>query len=108
MINLWWTLAGLAFMVISLPLIYKRVPPNRWYGFRVRKTLSDPHIWYAANQVAGIDLFLAGIATTLTALLTTLLSLFLPDALMYTVNLAVFMGSLALAVLHSFWALSKL
>lgn len=106
--NLWWTLAGLIFIAISLPLIYQKVPPNRWYGFRVRKTLSNPNIWYAANRVTGIDLFLAGIVIVLSSLLTALWSLFLPAALLYSINFAVFTLSLAMAVIHSFWVLSKL
>jgi hypothetical protein len=40
---------GLLLAGISLPLIQKRIPPNPWYGFRVRKTLSSPEIWYPAN-----------------------------------------------------------
>ncbi len=36
-------------ILISLPLILKLVPPNRWYGFRTRKMLSNAEIWYEAN-----------------------------------------------------------
>ena len=37
----------------SLPMILGKVGPNRIYGFRTRKTLSDPSIWYPANRAAG-------------------------------------------------------
>lgn len=108
MINLWWMLTGFVFIVISLPLIYQKVPPNHLYGFRVRKTLSNPRVWYAANRVAGIDLFLAGILIVLTAVLTTMLALFLPQAWLTALNFAVLMLALAATVIHSFWMLSKL
>jgi len=108
MINLWWMLTGFVFIVLSLPLIYQKVPPNHLYGFRVRKTLSNPHIWYAANRVAGIDLFMAGMLILLTAVLTTVLALFLPQAWLMALNLAVLMLGLAATVIHSFWMLSKL
>ena len=108
MINLWWMLAGFLFIAISLPLIYQKVPPNRLYGFRVRKTLANPRIWYAANRIAGIDLLLTGIVIVLTAALTTLLALFLPQAWLTTLNYTVFMLALAATVIHSFWVLNKL
>jgi len=55
-----FALTGLLFVGLSVPLIQKRVPPNRFYGFRTPKTLSDPKIWYEVNHISGIDLFLAG------------------------------------------------
>lgn len=43
--------AGAALVVLSLsiPLLLRSVPPNRWYGFRVRRTLADTDTWYAVN-----------------------------------------------------------
>lgn len=38
----------------SLPLIFALIPPNRIYGVRTRKTLSDDRVWYAANRLAGV------------------------------------------------------
>jgi hypothetical protein len=40
-------------IALSIPLILGRVPPNRWYGFRVRRTLERPEIWYPANRYSG-------------------------------------------------------
>jgi len=53
--------------VCSIPLILKPVPPNRLYGFRTRKTLSDPQIWFSANRFAGVALLLASGASALLA-----------------------------------------
>ena len=36
-------LGGL-FICMSVPLIQRKVAPNGWYGFRVRRTLEDPDI----------------------------------------------------------------
>ena len=41
-----FALVGLMFVGLSIPLIQKRIPPNRFYGFRTAKSLSDPKIWY--------------------------------------------------------------
>ncbi|MGL5833213.1 MAG: SdpI family protein [Waterburya sp.] len=51
-----WLFVGFLFIGISIPLILEKVTPNRWYGFRVAKTLASESIWDAANRVAGFDL----------------------------------------------------
>jgi uncharacterized membrane protein len=48
---------------VSIPLILKAVPPNRWYGFRTTRTLSDRDLWFRANHFAGWA-FLAAAGTT--------------------------------------------
>lgn len=65
-----WGFIGLLFIGISLPLIFEKVPPNRWYGFRVRKTFASDRIWYQANRISGYDLLGAGIIVVLTATAT--------------------------------------
>ena len=47
-------------LVLSVPLILGKVPPNNTYGFKTSKTLSSPEVWYPANQAAGW--FMAGAA----------------------------------------------
>ena len=48
-------------VLISLPLMLKLVPPNRWYGFRTRKTLSNAEVWYEANYKGGVGLIVASV-----------------------------------------------
>lgn len=50
-------------IVVELPLAMNRVKPNRLYGFRVHKTLSDERIWYLVNSYAGKRSVLTGIIT---------------------------------------------
>jgi uncharacterized membrane protein len=64
---------GILLALVSLPMIDNKVKPNRIYGFRTRRTLSSPEIWYAANHYAGIQLFIAGICTALLAVLLALI-----------------------------------
>jgi len=59
---------GILFVCLSVPLIRNRIPPNRYYGFRTPKTLSDTKIWYEVNHVSGKDLFLAGAVITISSL----------------------------------------
>jgi hypothetical protein len=60
---------GLLLALVSLPLINNKVKPNYFYGYRNRRTLSNPEIWYAANHYAGTQLFAAGICVTILSVL---------------------------------------
>ena len=59
---------GLVFSAISLPLLFRKIPPNNWYGFRVQATLQDPKVWYAANEYMARRLLFVGIITAAAAL----------------------------------------
>lgn len=40
-------------IIVAVPLMLRKVPPNCWYGFRTRKTMTDPVVWYKANRFLG-------------------------------------------------------
>jgi len=44
---------AIIFFLLSIPLICGIVPPNRGYGIRTAKTMSEPGIWYSANKFGG-------------------------------------------------------
>jgi uncharacterized membrane protein len=50
---------AILFIVLALPLILGLVPPNRGYGIRTPKTISDNDRWYRANRFGGWVLVLA-------------------------------------------------
>lgn len=52
---------GLILVLIALPLIDRRIKPNPFYGFRVRRTLEDAELWYAVNAHSGQRLLIAGL-----------------------------------------------
>ena len=68
-----FTLEGVLFICLGLPLLRGRVPPNRWYGFRTRRTLADERTWYAVNRVSGQDMIWGGVLVLLTALVLLVL-----------------------------------
>jgi hypothetical protein len=43
-------LGSLLTAALSLPLLAGKVKPNGFYGFRVRQTLENPEVRYAANR----------------------------------------------------------
>lgn len=55
----------LLMILVSVPMVMRRLPPNALYGFRTPKTLSNPQIWYEANRRAGVNLIVAAILTML-------------------------------------------
>ena len=104
---LMYTFSGLLLVVLSIPLIFGKIGPNPWYGFRVRKTLSDPAIWYPANAFAGKRLLVVGLIGSVASVLL----FFVPriDLNTYAIGCAtVTVGGLFVAVIQSFLYLSKL
>ena len=76
------------------------VPPNHWYGFRVRQTLENEEVWYAANEFSAKRLLWLGIATVVVAatlfFLTTRIDV-------YAMSLAtVLLVGLAVCLIQSF------
>ena len=68
-----WQLAalvasGLILVGAGVPLMRRIVPPNRWYGVRLRSTLADERIWYAVNERTGRDLIVLGITVVFVSL----------------------------------------
>ena len=59
--------SGIILAGLSIPLIMGKIGPNPWYGFRVRRTLSDPVVWYAVNAYSAKRLLVVGIVNTVSA-----------------------------------------
>ena len=71
-------------VLLGLPLILRKVKPNPIYGFRVRRTLEDPRVWYEVNAFFGRQLLMVGLLEGL----ATLLLYFLPGLNVDTYALA--------------------
>jgi hypothetical protein len=59
---------GLLLAGISVPMILGKIPPNGLYGFRVKKTMENPEIWYPVNAYSGKWLFAAGVVQAVAAI----------------------------------------
>jgi hypothetical protein len=51
---------GPVLILLSIPLIFRWVPRNRFYGFRVPATLRHDAVWYAVNARSARHLLLLG------------------------------------------------
>jgi uncharacterized membrane protein len=60
---------GVIFILAAVPLMRRRIGPNRLYGLRVRATYADERVWYEANAATGRDLLILGVIQLLAALL---------------------------------------
>lgn len=86
-------------ILVALPLVLQRIPPNLWYGFRTRRTLSDPGIWYRANYLGGLGLLYAGVGSLAVNLA---LSMLFPSAFTMLIQTAVVVFAMLLAL--TVWA----
>jgi len=58
---------GIFLILVALPLMMGKVPPNAVYGLRVPETLGDEDVWYLANAKAGRELAVVGATVAATA-----------------------------------------
>ena len=99
--------SGLLLVGISIPMIQRRVKPNYWYGFRTRRTLNDPAIWYDVNAYAGKRLLISGVITTIAAIMLYFVTGLTVDS--YSLGMTVFaLGPLTIGVWQSFRYLNRL
>jgi uncharacterized membrane protein len=92
-------------ITLSIPMVLNKIPPNRFYGFRTRKTLSNSEIWYRANRLAGIDLMVASLTSLIAS---ALLILLLPEQVALMASALLFATATMLATGIGFWQLRKL
>jgi hypothetical protein len=58
-------LSGVLLMALSVPMILRKIPPNGLYGFRVKRTMENPDIWYPVNAYSGKWLLAIGLVMVL-------------------------------------------
>jgi hypothetical protein len=92
---------------LSVPMILGKIPPNGLYGFRVKKTMENPEIWYPVNAYSGKWLLVVG----LILILASVGIFFIPgislDVYAYAV-LAVWGAAFAVAMVASIRYLNSL
>ncbi len=99
---------GLLEIVLSIPLIFERIPPNSLYGFRTPKTRHNEDIWYRANKFAGKTMFLAGFITAGTGFIFTIWGQYLETLTIAWISLVVIFATLLGAVTAAFLYLRRL
>lgn len=54
--------SGLLILLLSIPMILRRVPPNSLYGVRTKASFSSDSDWYRINAIGGRYLAVSGTA----------------------------------------------
>src|SRR5664280_868502 len=57
------------FALVSLPLVFRKIPRNGFYGYRTRATLGSDFVWYEANAYFGRWFLIASAITCIAAVL---------------------------------------
>lgn len=83
---------GPVLILVSIPLLFRWVPRNRFYGFRVPATLKDDAVWYEVNARSAWHFLLLGAAMVV-------LEFALPGAIRNDALATVAIAGLAVAVL---------
>ena len=53
---------GPLLVLVSIPLAFRWIPQNRFYGFRVPATLRNESVWYDMNALCARHMILLGMA----------------------------------------------
>jgi hypothetical protein len=93
--------SGLVQAAVSVPLILGLIPPNGLYGFRLRKTMEHPEIWYPVNKYGGERLLLASLLLILAAVAYTLIPGITFEVYSFAVLITWVIGA-TIAVVNSF------
>ena len=102
-----YLVSGVLLIALAIPLLYDKIPPNSFYGFRVSQTLTDPKVWYAVNRYSARWLLIAGVSIVAAAILLYLVPGISVDA--YALGcLAVFTVTFTVGLVKSFQYLKSL
>ena len=93
------------FVGMGTPCSMGLVPPNRLYGFRTRKTLHDPDVWYPTNRVAGYWGIVTGLVGACVSSATFFAGLGLPAAPL--VNVIPFVVGVVGTLTHGFLVIRR-
>ena len=98
--------SGLLWIGISIPLFYRKIGPNRWCGFRTRKTLANKEIWFEANKYMAKDFIILGCIQILYNLVLIVLPKTLP--FLCAGNMLILIGGTVIILIRSLLYLRKL
>lgn len=83
---------------VSVPLILRLIPRNRFYGIRTRKTLLSDNQWYSINRTAGIVFVISSLVYIFSAILYPYSKMAKNDFQIWLVHLAAFLIPLLISL----------
>ena len=104
---LFYVAGGILLILLAIPLYFEKIKPNGLYGFRVRKTIEKPEIWYPVNKYGSRWLMLAGLVTVVCAIGFTFIPGLSVDGYSQICTLA-FAGVLTVGLVFTFGYMNSL
>jgi uncharacterized membrane protein len=102
-----YLVGGVLLIALAIPLLFNKIPPNSFYGFRVTQTTHDSNTWYAVNRYSARWLLFAGVSSVVAAILLYFIPGISVDA--YALGcLAVFTATFTLGLVKSFLYMKSL
>jgi uncharacterized membrane protein len=101
-------LVGGLFVALGYPLKLGRVPPNRFYGFRTPRTLTNERIWYEVNRVTGIDMIRGGVVIIAASLIMLALRGIIGSDMAVVILLGIAIAVAAYMAIHGLLVLRKM
>jgi uncharacterized membrane protein len=102
-----YLVGGVILIALATPLLFDKIPPNSFYGFRVSQTINNPNTWYAVNRYSARWLLFAGVSIVAAAILLYFIPGISVDA--YALGcLAVFTVTLTIGLVKSFLYMKSL
>ena len=92
---------GVLLMLLAIPMLQQRFPPNRWIGWRTSRTLADPKMWYAVNAFVARYLLLMGAGILVAAIVLFFVPNLSVDAYALLVT-GVMLGLLTLLIVQGY------
>src|SRR3954447_5130612 len=84
------TLAGVIIFIVSVPLAWRRVPMNWWYGFRIPSAFRSDQRWYEINEYGGRRMALGSLLIVACGVVGFLL----PDSAVHVYRWATYLAAL--------------
>jgi|WetSurMetagenome_2_1015567.scaffolds.fasta_scaffold138465_2 uncharacterized membrane protein len=98
----------LLLFIAAVPLIFGLIPPNRFYGVRTSKTLSDDRVWYPVNRLAAATLMMGSGVYGMVAALVPYDRLASDNFVNWGIHLAAFVVPIVLALSLAIWYAKRL
>jgi len=105
-IKISFIIIGLILIILSLPLLYKKIRPNYFYGFRMKKTLENKEIWYKANQFMSKDMLIAGFIILITSFIFFFIETSITNLIIF--ELIILITSVNWVIIRAFLYLKRL
>ena len=95
-------------ILMGMPLMYGKIKPNWFYGFRLPKTVSNKEIWYKVNKQTGRDFIISGMIIVIVSLFLMVFNLNFDVVAIATIQVFILMALMAIMIVRGLLLIKKL